>query len=75
MPKVRVRKDEPIDKALRRLKRKMDKEGIIRQIRQLEHFEKPSQKKRRKMLKAKKDAFNRNRNKDKQWGYFFLLSP
>ncbi|MCK4401784.1 30S ribosomal protein S21 [bacterium] len=64
MPKVRVRKDEPIDKALRRLKRKMDKEGIIRQIRQLEHFEKPSQKKRRKMLKAKKDAYNRNRNKD-----------
>ena len=64
MPKVRVRKDEPIDKALRRLKRKMDKEGIIKQIRQLEHFEKPSQKKRRKMLKAKKDAFNRNRNKD-----------
>ena len=64
MPKVRVRKDEPIDKALRRLKRKMDKEGIIKQIRQLEHFEKPSQKKRRKMLKAKKDAFNKNRNKD-----------
>ena len=64
MPKVRVRKDEPIDKALRRLKRKMDKEGIIRQVRQLEHFEKPSQKKRRKMLKAKKDAYNRNRNKD-----------
>jgi len=64
VPKIRVRKDEPIDKALRRLKRKMDKEGIIRQIRQLEHFEKPSQKKRRKMLKAKKDAFNKNRNKD-----------
>ena len=65
MPKVRVRKDEPIDKALRRLKRKMDKEGIIKQIRQLEHYEKPSQKKRREKLKAKKDAFNRNRNKDK----------
>ena len=64
MPKVRVRRDEPIDKALRRLKRKMDKEGIIRQIRQLEHFEKPSQKKRRKMLKAKKDAYNKSRNKD-----------
>ena len=64
MPKVRVRKDEPIDKALRRLKRKMDKEGIIKQIRQLEHFEKPSQKKRRKMLKAKKDAYNKSRNKD-----------
>lgn len=64
MPKVRVRKDEPIDKALRRLKRKMDKEGIIKQVRQLEHFEKPSQKKRRKMLKAKKDAYNKNRKKD-----------
>jgi len=64
VPKVRVRKDEPIDKALRRLKRKMDKEGIIRQVRQLEHFEKPSQKKRRKMLKAKKDAYNKNKNKD-----------
>jgi len=42
----------------------MDKEGIIKQIRQLEHFEKPSQKKRRKMLKAKKDAYNKSRKKD-----------
>ncbi len=53
MPVVRVRPDEPLEKALRRFKKKVDKEGLLKQIRRHEHYEKPSQRKRRRLLKSK----------------------
>ena len=54
MTKIRVRADEPLDKALRRFKKKLDKEGLLKQMKKHEHYEKPSQRKRRRLLKAKK---------------------
>lgn len=42
-----------MDKALRRLKKKLDKEGIMREIRAHRHFEKPSEKRRRKAARAR----------------------
>jgi len=56
VPKVVLKKNEPVDKALRRLKKKIDKEGIMKQIKQHRHYEKPSQKRRRKMKDARKKA-------------------
>ena len=53
MPIVRIREDEPIERALRRFKKKLDKEGTLKQMKRHEHYEKPSQRKRRKMLKSK----------------------
>lgn len=50
---VKVRKGENVDRALRRLKKKMDREGIMREIRAHRHFEKPSEKKRRKAARAR----------------------
>jgi small subunit ribosomal protein S21 len=44
---VRVRKGEVIDRALRRLKKKLDKEGTLKDLRNRRHYEKPSEKKRR----------------------------
>jgi small subunit ribosomal protein S21 len=44
---IRVKKGEPIDKALRRLKKKMDKEGTLKSIRNRRFYEKPSEEKRR----------------------------
>ena len=44
---VRVKKGEIIDRALRRLKKKLDKEGTLKELRNRRHFEKPSEKKRR----------------------------
>ena len=44
MSEVKVRKGESVDKALRRLKKKLDKEGIMREIRAHRHYEKPSEK-------------------------------
>ena len=52
---VRIRKGEPVEKALRRLKKKLDREGVIRDVRQKRYFEKPSETKRRK---NKVSAFN-----------------
>jgi len=48
MPEVTVRKGEPIDRALKRLKSKLDSEGILEEVRRLRAFETPTQKTRRK---------------------------
>ncbi|MBU0651079.1 30S ribosomal protein S21 [bacterium] len=50
---ITVRKNESIEKALRRFKKKLDKEGTLKILRERQHYEKPSQKKRRKQAKQK----------------------
>lgn len=50
---VKLRRGEPVEKALRRLKKKLDKEGIMREIRSHRHYEKPSEKRRRKAARAR----------------------
>ena len=44
---VSVKKGELIDRALRRLKKKLDKEGTLKELRNRRHYEKPSEIKRR----------------------------
>lgn len=39
---MRINDDEPLEKAIRRFKRMVDKEGIIREFKKREYFEKPS---------------------------------
>lgn len=53
MAEVKVRKGESVDKALRRLKKKLDKEGTMREIRAHRYYEKPSERKRRKEARAR----------------------
>ena len=48
MPEVIVRKGEPIDRALKRLKSKMESEGVIEEVRRLRAFETPIERTRRK---------------------------
>ncbi|MDB4789352.1 30S ribosomal protein S21 [Verrucomicrobiales bacterium] len=54
MPEVSVKKGEPIDRALKRLKTKLESEGILDEIRRLRSFETPLQKTRRKARAAAK---------------------
>jgi len=56
MSEVEVRKDESFESALRRFKKKIDREGILRELKERKHYEKPSEKRRKKMRgrKAKK---------------------
>jgi small subunit ribosomal protein S21 len=48
MTEVPVRKGEPVDRALKRLKSKLDTEGLMEEVRRLRSFETPIQKYRRK---------------------------
>jgi small subunit ribosomal protein S21 len=52
MTHIEVRKDEPIDKALRRFKGKLRREGLIDEMKKREFYEKPSQKRRKDLEKA-----------------------
>ena len=52
MPQVEVKRGEPVDRALRRLKRKLDREGVLKQLKKHRHYEKPSERKRRKRQEA-----------------------
>ena len=45
---IKMRKGEPIERALRRLKKKLDREGTLREVRNHRHYEKPSERLRRK---------------------------
>lgn len=61
MPCVRVKEDEPFEIALRRFKKQCEKAGILSEIRRREHYEKPSAKRKRKALAARKRALKRMR--------------
>ncbi len=54
MPGIIVRQNEPIDKAIKRFKKECEREGIVQQIKRASRFVKPSEKRRKKALKAEK---------------------
>ncbi|HTL99113.1 MAG: 30S ribosomal protein S21 [Acidobacteria bacterium] len=59
MPLVKVKEDETFENALRRFKRKCEKSGILGELKKRQHYEKPSAKRKRKMLAARKKALKR----------------
>ena len=56
MTEIKLKKGEPVERALRRLKKKIDREGTLQVVRDHRRFEKPSEKKRRKMKVARFSA-------------------
>ncbi|MBP7217166.1 MAG: 30S ribosomal protein S21 [Candidatus Omnitrophica bacterium] len=48
MPQVEVRKDESFEAALRRFKKQIEQEGILKEVRDRKHYEKPSERKRKR---------------------------
>lgn len=56
MTEIKLKKGEPVDKALRRLKKKVEREGTLREVRSHRHYEKPSERRRRKMKVARFSA-------------------
>ena len=54
---IQVKKGESVDRALKRLKTKLDTEGIIEEMRRRRAFETPTERKRRKA----RSAIKRNR--------------
>ncbi len=61
MSGVRVREGESFESAVRRFKRSCEKAGILSELRKREHYEKPSVRKKRKMMAARKRALKKTR--------------
>lgn len=59
MPRVIVKEDESFESALRRFKKRCEKEGIMADLRKHQHFEKPSERKKRKLLAARRKSLKR----------------
>ncbi len=56
MLKVKARTGESVQQMMRRFKKLCEKEGLIRDIKRNSYYEKPSEKNRRRMRKAKRTA-------------------
>ncbi len=54
MPIVKIREGESFESAVRRFKKQCEKAGVITEVRKREHYEKPSIKKKRKSIAARK---------------------
>jgi len=54
MPNVKIREHESFDGAMRRFKRACEKAGIPSKLRQIEYYEKPTAKRKRKKSAAVK---------------------
>lgn len=59
MPIITVKDDESFENALRRFKRKCEKSGILSEVKKRQYFEKPSQKRKRKAMAARKKVLRK----------------
>jgi len=64
MPGITVNDNEPFEIALRRFKKQCEKAGIISEVRKRQFYEKPSIRKKKKILASKKrlQKLSRGRN-------------
>ena len=54
MSVVRVRDNESFENALRRFKKQCERSGVFSEVKKREHYEKPSVKKKKKAIAAKR---------------------
>ena len=54
MPAVKVRNGENFERALRRFSKACEKSGLMSDIRKHQHFEKPSERRKRKLNAARR---------------------
>jgi small subunit ribosomal protein S21 len=52
MTEIKLRKGESVDRALRRLREKLERNGVFDEMRRRRFFEKPSDQRRRREAKA-----------------------
>jgi small subunit ribosomal protein S21 len=57
MAEVKVGKDESIDRALRRFKKKCARTGVLSEARRRRHYEKPSVRRKKKSEAARKRRY------------------
>jgi len=54
LSEIKVRENETFESALRRFNKKIKQNGILSEVRRREHYEKPSVRRKRKLLAARK---------------------
>ena len=59
MASVTVKENEPIEVALRRFKKLCERTGVLSELRKREHYEKPSVRRKKKSIAARKKAVKR----------------
>jgi small subunit ribosomal protein S21 len=64
MIEIKLKKGEPVERAIRRLKKKLDREQTLKKFRERRRFEKPSAKRRRKQKAARFAAMLKARHAD-----------
>lgn len=61
VPGVKIKESEPFELALKKFKKQCEKAGILSEVRKREHFEKPSIKRKKKAIAARKRALKKQR--------------
>jgi len=56
MPLVTVKGNESFENAIRKFKKQCEREGILSEVRKREHYDKPSVRKKKKSIAARKKA-------------------
>lgn len=59
MPSVKVKESDSFENALKKFKKQCEREGILSEIKKREHYEKPSVKRKKKALAARKKALKK----------------
>lgn len=54
MPEVMIKENESLEHALKRFRNDLQKSGIIKELKKREYYEKPSERKKKKLAEAKR---------------------
>lgn len=58
---IRIRESESFEQAFRRFKKSCEKSGILSEVKKREHYEKPSIRKKKKSINARKRLAKKSR--------------
>tara|TARA_Y100001963_G_C6483452_1_gene310030 strand:+ start:135 stop:341 length:207 start_codon:yes stop_codon:yes gene_type:complete len=67
MSEIKLKKGESVDRALKRLKKKLLKEGVLQEARERQRFEKPTRKRYKKNRKAKHIQKLKSKQEQEYW--------
>lgn len=56
MPGIKIKEHESFESAMRRFKKQCEKAGVLSEIRKREHYDKPSVRKKKKIIAARKKS-------------------
>lgn len=59
MPIVKVKENESFEQAMRRFKKQCEKAGILSELRRREYYDKPSVRRKKKAIAARKRALKK----------------